>query len=76
MYCNKKPSVLSQAVSASSCERNRSAHGHIQTKIRSSLDPAATEKIKLVCVYSNSRLVTAGRDAEELKTFAWGNEEI
>ena len=44
--------VLSQVISASSCERNWSAHGHTHTKIRNRLDPAATEK--LVYVYSNA----------------------
>ena len=31
--------VLSHVISASSCERNWSAHGHIQTKIRNKLSP-------------------------------------
>ena len=31
--------VLSQVISASSCERNWSAHGHIQTKICNKLRP-------------------------------------
>ena len=30
-------------ISASSCERNQSAHGHIHSKIR--LEPATTEKL-------------------------------
>ena len=46
--------VLSQVISASSCERNWSAHGHIQTKIRNKLSPETTEK--LVYVYSNSKM--------------------
>ena len=46
--------VLSQVISASSCERNWSAHGHIQTKIRNKLNPETTEK--LVYVYSNSKM--------------------
>ena len=41
--------VLSQVISASSCERNWSAYGHIQTKIRNKLSPQTTEK--LVYVY-------------------------
>ena len=45
--------VLSQVISASSCERNWSAHGHIQTKIRNKLSPETTDK--LVHVYSNSK---------------------
>ena len=63
--------VLSQVISASSCERNSSAHGHIQTTIRYRLDPATTEK--LVYVYSNSKLVASTRDADKLKMFAWDN---
>ena len=66
--------VLSQVISASSCERNWSAHGHIHTKIRNRLDPATTEK--LVYVYSNSKMVAGTRDTDELKTFAWDNEDV
>ena len=47
-------SVLSQVISASSCERNWSAHRHIQTKIRNKLSPETTEK--LVYDYSNSKM--------------------
>ena len=46
---------LSQDVSASSCERNRSAHGHIHSKLRNRLEHATTEK--LIYVYSNSKMV-------------------
>jgi hypothetical protein len=35
--------VLFQVISASSCERNWSAHGHIHSKIRNRLEPATTE---------------------------------
>ena len=66
--------VLSQDISASSCERNWSAHGHIQTKIRHKLSPKITEK--LVYVYSNSKMAAAVRDADELKMFAWDNEDV
>ena len=66
--------VLSQVISASSCERTWFAHGHIHSKIRSRLDPATTEK--LVYVYSNSKMVAATRDADELKIFAWDNEDV
>jgi hypothetical protein len=66
--------VHSQVISASSCERNWSAHGHIHSKIRNRLDPATTEK--LVYVYSNSKIVAATRDADELKMFAWDNEDV
>ena len=65
--------VLSQVISASSCERNWSAHGHIHSKIRNRLEPATTEK--LVYVYSNSKMAAATRDADELKMFAWDNED-
>ena len=44
--------ILSQVISASSCERNWSAHGHIHTKICNKLGPETTEK--LVYVYSNT----------------------
>ena len=60
--------VLSQDISASSCERNWSAHGHIQTKICNMLSPKTTEK--LVHVYSNSKMAAAVRDADELKMLA------
>ncbi len=66
--------VLSQVIYASSCERNWSAHGYIHSKIRNRLDPTTTEK--LVYVYSNSKMVAATRDADELKMFAWDNEDI
>ena len=66
--------VPSQVISSSSCERNWSAHGHIQTKIRSKLSPETTEKI--VYVYSNSKMAATVRDADELKMFAWDNEDV
>ena len=59
---------LSQVISASSCERNWSAHRHIQTKISNKLSTKTTEK--LVYVYSNVR------DADELKMFARDNEDV
>ena len=37
--------VLSQFISASSCERNWSAHWHIRSKLRNRLEPATTEKL-------------------------------
>ena len=37
--------VLSQVISASSCERNRSYQRHIQTKISNKLSPETTEKL-------------------------------
>ncbi len=71
--------VLFQVIYASSCgERNWSAHGQFHPKIRNRLDPATTEK--LVYVYSNSKMAAATRDgsgdADELKMFAWDNEDI
>ena len=64
MYCDVKPwhpalamvgiLVLSQVISASSCERNWSAHGHIQTNIRNKVNPETTEK--LVFVYSDNKM--------------------
>ena len=59
--------VLSHVISASSCERNWSAHGHIQTMISNKLSPETTEK--LVYVYSNSKMAATVRDADELKMF-------
>ena len=66
--------IKSQVISASSCERNWSAHWHILTKIFNRLDPATTEK--LVYVYSNSKLVASTRDADKLKMLAWDNEDV
>ena len=65
--------VLFISDSASSCERNWSAHGHIHTKNRNKLGPETTEK--LVYVYSNSKLAATIGDADELKIFAWDNED-
>ena len=67
--------VLSQVIYASSCERNWSAHGHIHSKIRNRLDPATSERL-VYYVYSNSKMAAATRDADELKMFAWDNEDI
>ena len=64
--------VLSQVISASSCERNWSAHGHIHSEVRNRLAPATTEK--LVYVYSNRRAVAAAARDDELKMFTWDNE--
>ena len=61
--------VLSQIVSASSCGRKWSAHGHIYSKIRTRLEPAITEK--LVYFFSNSKMVAATHHANELKVLAW-----
>ncbi len=54
--------VLAQVVSASSCERNWSAHGHIHSKVRNKLAPATTEK--LVHVYANSNYVSEPRTGD------------
>ena len=64
--------VLSQVISASSCERNWSAHGHIQSEVRNRLAPATTEK--LVYIYSNRKAVAAAACDDELKMFTWDNE--
>jgi hypothetical protein len=57
--------VLSQVISASSCERNWSTHGHIHSEVRNRLAPATTEK--LVYVYSNLKAVAAAAHDDELK---------
>ena len=70
--------VLSQVISASSCERNSSAHGHIHKKIRNKprlLSPESTKKLVYIQVYSNSKMAETFRDADELKMFAWDNED-
>ena len=70
--------VLSQVVSASSCERNWSAHGHIHSEVRNRLAPATTEKLVtlLVYIYSNQKAVVtvAAAPDDELKMFTWDNE--
>ena len=65
--------ILSQVISASSCDRKWSAHGHIHTKICNKLGPETTEK--LVYVYSNIKMA-ATVDANELKMFAWDDEYV
>ena len=50
------------------------SHGHIQTKIRNKLSPETTEG--LVYVYSNSKVEATVSDADELKRFAWDNEDV
>ena len=55
--------IHSQVISASSCERNWSAYGHIHTKICNRLDATTTEKPVYVC--SNSKLVASTRDADK-----------
>ena len=66
--------VLFQVISASACERNLnwSAHTgrHINTKIRSKLSPET-----IVYVYSNSKIATTVRNADELKRFSCDNED-
>ena len=61
---------LSQVISVSSCERNWSVHGHIHTKICNKLGPETT--VKLVYVYSNSKMAATVRDADELKMICLG----
>ena len=65
--------VLAQVVSASSCERNWSAHGHIHSKVRNKLEPATTEK--LVYVYANCKIESETRAGGDLKMFAWDDKE-
>ena len=67
--------VLSQVISASSCKRNWSAHGHIHTKICKTLDRIATTE-KVVYVYSNSKLMSSTRYADKLKMSAWDTEHV
>ncbi len=62
---------LAQVISASSCERNWSAHGHIHSEVRNRLAPAMTEK--LVYIYSNRKAAAAASN-DELKMFTWDNE--
>jgi hypothetical protein len=64
--------VLSQVISASSCERNWSAHGHTHSQVCNRLAPATTEK--LVYIYSNRKAVAAAARDDELKMFTWDNE--
>ena len=64
--------VLSQVISASSCERNWSAHGHIHSEVRNRLAPATTEK--LVYIYSNRKALAAASQNDELKMYTWDNE--
>ena len=64
----------SQVISASSCKKNWSTHGHIQTKVSNKLSPETTEK--LVHLYSNSKMAAAVHNAYELKMFAWDNEDV
>ena len=65
---------LSQVISAFSCELNWSAHRHIQTKISNKLSPETTEKLDYV--YSNSKMAGTVSNADELKMFAWDNEDV
>jgi hypothetical protein len=64
-------SVLSQVLSASSCERNWSSHGYIHSKVRNRL--VSSSLGKLVYVYLNSKMMMKSRDDEELKILAWDN---
>ena len=66
--------VLPQVISASSCERNWSADGHIHSKFCNKLGPETNEK--LVFVYSKSKMAATVREADELKMFAWDNEDV
>ena len=61
--------VLSRIISA--CERGCSAHWHIHGNIRNKLGPETT-----VYVYTNSKMAAVIHDANELKMFAWDNEDM
>ena len=65
--------VLLQVVSASSCERNWSAHWHIHSKVSNKLNPAAIEK--LVYVYANSTIKSETLVDGNLKMFVWDDKE-
>ena len=65
--------VLAQVISASSCERNWSAHGHIHSEVRNRLAPATTEK--LLYIYSNRKAVAAAACDDKLKMYTWDNEQ-
>ncbi len=57
--------VLSQVIFG--VQAKWSAHKHIYLKVRNRLEPETTQK--LVYVYSNSKMVAATRDADQLKMF-------
>ena len=65
--------VLAQVVSASSCERNWSAHGHIHSKVRNKLAPANIEN--LIYVYANSNFVFEPHSSGNLNFFACDDKE-
>ena len=64
--------VLAQVISASSCESNWSAHGHIHSAVRNRLAPATTEKP--MHIYSNRKVVAAAACDDKLNMYAWDNE--
>ena len=64
--------VLAQIISVSSCARNWSAHGHIQSEVRNRRAPATTEKP--VYIYSNRKAVASTACDDTLKMYAWDNE--
>ena len=45
-----------------------------ETKIRNKIGPETTERF--VYVYSNSKMAVTIRDIDELKKFAWDNEDV
>jgi hypothetical protein len=61
-----------QVFSASSFERNWSAHGHIHSEVRNRLAPATTEK--LMYIHSNRKAAAAASDDELMEMFT-GNKE-
>jgi hypothetical protein len=60
--------ILGQTVSLSSCERNWSSYSFMHKKSRNRLLPKRAEN--LVYVYTNSRLMTKGKEKDEKKWYA------
>ena len=66
--------VLSQLISASSCERNWFVHRYIQTKIHKKRSLKLLRN--LFRADSNSKMEAAVLNADELKMFALDNEDV
>jgi hypothetical protein len=70
--------ILSQVISASLSQlkwsESKLARGHIQKKICNK--PSLETTMKLVYVYSNSKMAATVSDACELKMHAWVNEHV
>lgn len=66
--------VLSQVISASSCERNWSQHGHIHTDLRNRLAPQKVEKA--VYVFANSKVIRQDRSVDfKMKMYKWDEDD-